>query len=225
MPSRRVPSRSAPPAPPGEARRITVYAAHTVLRRPFRDTHLFFVRQGRLTLGTLSAARGQVLLVAAGTEGDLRHDPAGDARHETAVLCFDATLTGTLPTALDAPAAQVRPAEALLSAAVQEATAFLQARSVSAAQQRQRLMAVLQHLAAADVRLPVALPGVMARGGASDEEARLEAALNLLQGTRLPLATVVQQCGGEHPSRFSAAFTARFGFAPSLLRAGPAAPR
>ena len=54
-------------------------------------------------------------------------------------------------------------------------------------------------------------------------EVRLEAALGLLQTTRLPVGEVAQRCGWESHSRFTAAFQARWGFLPSLLR-GSAAP-
>lgn len=47
---------------------------------------------------------------------------------------------------------------------------------------------------------------------------RLETALGLLQCTQLPVGEIAQQCGYTSHSRFGAAFKARFGFAPSLLR-------
>jgi AraC-like DNA-binding protein len=53
-------------------------------------------------------------------------------------------------------------------------------------------------------------------------EVRLETALTLLQTTRLPVGEIAQRCGWESHSRFSAAFQERWGFAPSVLRAGVA---
>ena len=53
---------------------------------------------------------------------------------------------------------------------------------------------------------------------ATVREARLEAALDLLQSSELPVGDIAQQCGYGSHSRFSAAFKARFGFAPSVLR-------
>lgn len=49
-------------------------------------------------------------------------------------------------------------------------------------------------------------------------EVRLETALGLLQSTSLSVGEVAQRCGYESHSRFSAAFRARYGFAPSYLR-------
>jgi AraC-like DNA-binding protein len=51
-------------------------------------------------------------------------------------------------------------------------------------------------------------------------EVRMETALTLLQSTRLPIGEIAQRCGWESHSRFSAAFQERWGFAPSVLRAG-----
>lgn len=53
-------------------------------------------------------------------------------------------------------------------------------------------------------------------------EARLEAALGMLQTTAWSVGEIAQRCGYESHSRFSAAFRQRYGFAPSHLR--PAAP-
>jgi AraC-like DNA-binding protein len=47
---------------------------------------------------------------------------------------------------------------------------------------------------------------------------RLETALNMLQSSTLPVGDIAQQCGYTSHSRFGAAFKARFGFVPSLLR-------
>lgn len=49
-------------------------------------------------------------------------------------------------------------------------------------------------------------------------ELRLETALSLLQSTAWPVGDVALHCGYASHSRFGAAFKARFGFAPSLLR-------
>lgn len=54
-------------------------------------------------------------------------------------------------------------------------------------------------------------------------EARLEAALGLLQTTGLSVGDVAARCGYESHSRFTAAFRQRYGFAPSHLRPGTAA--
>jgi AraC-like DNA-binding protein len=51
-------------------------------------------------------------------------------------------------------------------------------------------------------------------------EVRMETALTLLQSSRLPIGEIAQRCGWESHSRFSAAFQERWGFAPSVLRAG-----
>jgi transcriptional regulator GlxA family with amidase domain len=48
----------------------------------------------------------------------------------------------------------------------------------------------------------------------------METALTLLQSSRLPIGEIAQRCGWESHSRFSAAFQERWGFAPSVLRAG-----
>lgn len=49
-------------------------------------------------------------------------------------------------------------------------------------------------------------------------EVRLETALGLLQTTGLPVGEVAARCGWTSHSRFTSAFQARWGFAPSLLR-------
>ena len=54
-------------------------------------------------------------------------------------------------------------------------------------------------------------------------EARLEAALGLLQSTELGVGEIATRCGYESHSRFTAAFRQRYGFAPSHLRPGPVA--
>lgn len=49
-------------------------------------------------------------------------------------------------------------------------------------------------------------------------ETRLEVALGLLQAGRLPVAEIAHACGYAAHGRFSLAFKARYGFAPSALR-------
>jgi AraC-like DNA-binding protein len=49
-------------------------------------------------------------------------------------------------------------------------------------------------------------------------EVRLETALALLQTTPLPVGEIAQRCGWASHSRFSAAFRARWGVAPSVVR-------
>lgn len=49
-------------------------------------------------------------------------------------------------------------------------------------------------------------------------EVRLETALGLLHGTSLPVGEIAARCGYASHGRFSAAFRARFGLAPSDLR-------
>ena len=49
-------------------------------------------------------------------------------------------------------------------------------------------------------------------------ETRLEIALGLLQEGRLPVAEIAHRCGYAAHGRFSLAFKARYGFAPSMLR-------
>lgn len=49
-------------------------------------------------------------------------------------------------------------------------------------------------------------------------EVRLELGLGLLQTTGLPVGEIAARCGYDSHSRFTAAFRARFGFAPSRLR-------
>jgi AraC-like DNA-binding protein len=49
-------------------------------------------------------------------------------------------------------------------------------------------------------------------------EVRLETALALLQTTALPIGEIAARCGYESHSRFSAAFKARFGLAPTEMR-------
>lgn len=49
-------------------------------------------------------------------------------------------------------------------------------------------------------------------------ELRLELGLGLLQTTGLPVGEIAARCGYDSHSRFTAAFRARFGFAPSRLR-------
>ena len=51
-------------------------------------------------------------------------------------------------------------------------------------------------------------------------ETRLEVALHLLQTTNLSVGDVAQRCGWASHSRFSAAFQARWGVAPRLVRGG-----
>lgn len=51
-------------------------------------------------------------------------------------------------------------------------------------------------------------------------EVRLETALALLQSTSLAVGDIAARCGYDSHSRFSAAFRARYGFAPSHLRPG-----
>ncbi|MDR7376732.1 AraC-like DNA-binding protein [Rhodoferax ferrireducens] len=53
---------------------------------------------------------------------------------------------------------------------------------------------------------------------ATVREARLEAALGMLQTSELPVGEIAQHCGYASHSRFGAAFKSRFGFVPSLLR-------
>lgn len=65
------------------------------------------------------------------------------------------------------------------------------------------------------------LDGSGASVAALVREVRLEVALALLQTTRRPIGEIAQRCGWESHSRFSAAFQERWGFAPSVLRAGP----
>lgn len=60
--------------------------------------------------------------------------------------------------------------------------------------------------------------------GALVREVRLETGLQLLQTTALPVGEVARRSGYDSHSRFSAAFRARFGFAPSVLRGGEGAP-
>ena len=49
-------------------------------------------------------------------------------------------------------------------------------------------------------------------------EQRLESALGLLQTTPLAIGEIAQRCGWTSHSRFSAAFSERWGFAPKVLR-------
>lgn len=49
-------------------------------------------------------------------------------------------------------------------------------------------------------------------------EARLEAAMGLLQGSSLQVSEIAARCGYASHSRFTAAFRQRFGYAPSHLR-------
>jgi AraC-like DNA-binding protein len=51
------------------------------------------------------------------------------------------------------------------------------------------------------------------------KEIRLELALGLLQTQRLPIGEVAQHCGWQSHSRFTAAFTERWGATPSEVRA------
>jgi AraC-like DNA-binding protein len=53
--------------------------------------------------------------------------------------------------------------------------------------------------------------------------ARLECALGLLQTTDRPVTAIAGDVGFQSASKFSAAFKARFGFLPSLLRSGSSA--
>lgn len=50
-------------------------------------------------------------------------------------------------------------------------------------------------------------------------EVRLEAALNLLQTSAMPVGEVAQRCGWASHSRFSSAFQLRWGVMPSVVRA------
>lgn len=55
-------------------------------------------------------------------------------------------------------------------------------------------------------------------------DTRLEVALGLLQTTSLSVGEVAQRCGWASHSRFSAAFQARWGVPPRLVRSQPAGP-
>lgn len=50
------------------------------------------------------------------------------------------------------------------------------------------------------------------------QDARMELALGLVNGSRRPLGEVAAACGYQSPSRFAAAFQRQFGSAPSVLR-------
>jgi AraC-like DNA-binding protein len=82
----------------------------------------------------------------------------------------------------------------------------------------------LDELAAAFHTSPSTLRRRLAERGTtlSDllREARLEAALGLLQTTELSVGEIALRCGYESHSRFSSAFRQRYGFAPSHLRPG-----
>ena len=52
---------------------------------------------------------------------------------------------------------------------------------------------------------------------------RLEVALGLLQTTSLSVGEVAQRCGWASHSRFSAAFQARWGVPPNVVRSQPTA--
>lgn len=72
------------------------------------------------------------------------------------------------------------------------------------------------HVSASTLRRRIAEDGSTL--GVLVREVRLEHALALLQGSGLSVGDIAARCGYESHSRFSAAFRARFGFAPSHLR-------
>ncbi|TAK83689.1 MAG: AraC family transcriptional regulator [Aquabacterium sp.] len=258
-------------APAGSGARIVTWAQHRISTLTLREDALVLVRQGRKSLigagGTLVAERGQVLLVARGTQWDVVNDPAGQPCYEALALGFGDALVREQWQRLAAPGtpaldgARVLAHDPDVSEAAQRAARFLQARSVSEAVQRHRLAEVLLLLAERGlhfrpldelgwddrVRRLVAqrpeadwsvetlagafnlsastlrrrLDGCGASVAALVREVRLEVALALLQTTRRPIGEIAQRCGWESHSRFTAAFQERWGFAPSVLRAGP----
>jgi len=72
------------------------------------------------------------------------------------------------------------------------------------------------HVSESTLRRRLAADGTTA--GELVREVRLETALGLLQCSALPVGEIAARCGYESHSRFSAAFRARFGIAPSELR-------
>lgn len=74
------------------------------------------------------------------------------------------------------------------------------------------------HLSASTLRRRLGEYGLTV--GGLVREVRLEIAMSLLQTTELPIGEVAQRCGYGSHSRFTAAFRARYGYAPSDLRAG-----
>lgn len=81
------------------------------------------------------------------------------------------------------------------------------------------MLAKAFHMSASTFRRRMASVGC--RVGDVVRETRLETGLALLQTTSMAVGEIALRCGYESHSRFTAAFRARFGFAPSDLRAPP----
>lgn len=157
------------PSHPASCSRITASRCHRIKTLTVRENLLVVVQQGRKTLiapaGGLEAGRGDALLMARGTQWDVINDPAGTSRYVAWVLVFDDELVRGLEPQLAAGASCVAPAcrlamdEELLEA-VRRAAGFQQARPVSDALGRHRLMEVLLLLAERNHRFaPVGQPG------------------------------------------------------------------
>ncbi|GAA0769548.1 helix-turn-helix transcriptional regulator [Ideonella azotifigens] len=263
---------AAPKPSPGQCAHVTAVACHRVSTLTMRDDAVVVVKQGRKTLlaagaESVVAERGDGMLVARGTHWDVINDPAGHGRYESLALFFGDELVRehqaqATPTGAAVPAAQLLVVDEELREAMQRAASFLQAKAVSVAVQRHRLLEVLlllaergHHFRAVDelgwderVRRLVAqrphadwsvdavasafhMSASTLRRRLSEtegdpslaalvREVRLETALGLLQTTKLPIGEIAQRCGWESHSRFSAMFQERWGFVPSVLRAG-----
>ena len=77
-------------------------------------------------------------------------------------------------------------------------------------------LAVGMHVGASTLQRRLAEEGTSVRDCL--RETRLEVALGLLQSGRLSVAEIADRCGYAAHGRFSLAFKARYGFAPSMLR-------
>lgn len=78
--------------------------------------------------------------------------------------------------------------------------------------------AVAAHLAMSPATLRRKLAGEGISFRRLLQDARMEQALGLVNGSRQPLGEVAAACGYQSPSRFAAAFQRQFGSAPSALR-------
>ncbi|MEZ5703416.1 MAG: helix-turn-helix domain-containing protein [Burkholderiaceae bacterium] len=234
-----------------------------------RDSLLVAVLRGTKTLvgaqRTLTAAAGQTMLVAAGTEWDVVNDPAGQSRYEALVLPFSGPLveeaTAHFPggqntevnsaavlTADDELLNAVRrtvplpgqplPTDRLMHHRCLEVLLLLgerghrfaapgalgwEARIRRLVAQRPHAQWTVDSLAGSFHMSASTLRRRLAESGATlaaiVREVRLEIALGLLQTTELPIGDIAQRCGWQSHSRFTATFQARWGVAPSVVKA------
>lgn len=252
---------------PAQLIRISSSARHHVRTLSIRQDLLVVVRRGRKALiapaGTLDVAKGEVALLARGTQWDVLNDPAEESRYEALALAFDdeplRAVAASLPAGQgELSAAAVLAPDAELNEVIERAAAGLESPTLSPLLRRHRVIELLLLLGERGIRFkPVEqlsweerIRRLIAQRPEADwsverlaetfhtsastlrrriegdgftlaglvREVRLETALVLLQSTQRSINEIALHCGWESHSRFSAAFQARWGFAPSVMR-------